>query len=80
MVGGFLLRCVTLLSSTHNSDKHEAALVHDGQTQVSWGTMQVYTSKLHLQIYQHAALHTMHLMHTGFSEATARHPTCAMFS
>ena len=43
MVGGFLLRCVTFLSSAQNSDKNEAALVHHGKKQVNWGTMQVYT-------------------------------------
>ena len=42
MVGGFLLRCVTFLSSAQNSDKIEAGLVHNGIRQVNRGTMQVY--------------------------------------
>lgn len=29
MVGGLLLRCVTFLCSVQNSDKNEAALVHN---------------------------------------------------
>jgi hypothetical protein len=42
MVGGLLLRCVTFLPCAQNSDKYEAALVHNGQKQVNQGTMQIY--------------------------------------